>query len=561
MPPEATVVRWATRSTAVLDPMNPPIPARVPPAAFAGREASAERRHRTARTFISTSIALTLVAALGATPVGAQTCIDDLTGRSNNCTANDVQFTEIAVLGIVDGCTSANDTATVELQARLVAGAAERYDIGMFFALDGGDAFTGTCARTFLPPPLLGLSAYDPTSGTGPYLTLEPANDLCGDLEQGVETFRDLGQLTIPCTDSNHDGRVDLGTCISWDNNVLGNCTQESDAVPSTAAKCRCERLDIQIVVPTPTASATPTATFTPPPTATGTPTPTRTPTPTDTPTSTPTRTATATATATPTATATRTATPTVTSTATPMSTVTPTPTLTTTPTPTPLPTADPGLKHYLCYESHRHPSGVFDLPVEDVFGPSLVDLKKVKRFCVPADKNDESDFDLYDPDHLSFYTLKQRSPRFTRVKNVTVANQFGSLVMDLVKPDRLLVPTVMSLTDYPAPPTSYGVDHFKCYKIAFAKFRAFSIKLDDGFGTITVNIKKPTHACVPADKKGEGIPDPTQNLMCYKIGIAPGTPPPTLPSVIFTNNQFGFDSYPIYGPRDLCVPSTIMVP
>ena len=41
--------------------------------------------------------------------------------------------------------------ASVKFQANLVAGANERWDIGMFIALDGGDARTGECARNFLP--------------------------------------------------------------------------------------------------------------------------------------------------------------------------------------------------------------------------------------------------------------------------------------------------------------------------------------------------------------------------------------------------------------------------
>ena len=116
-----------------------------------------------------------------------------------------------------------------------------------------------------------------------------------------------------------------------------------------------------------------------------------------------------------------------------------------------------------------------------------------------------------------------------------------------------------------PSLPTAFGVDHFKCYKVAFVKLRKFGISVHDQFGDqsgkITVDIKKPTHLCVPADKKGEGIPDLTQNLMCYKVVITPGTPSAQLPSTIFTNNQFGPDSYSVYGPRDLCVPSEFRLP
>ena len=62
-------------------------------------------------------------------------CVDDVTGVTNNCTANDVRVSRLIVVDILDGCVSTDDTACVILQAELVAGAAERYDIGMFLSL------------------------------------------------------------------------------------------------------------------------------------------------------------------------------------------------------------------------------------------------------------------------------------------------------------------------------------------------------------------------------------------------------------------------------------------
>jgi hypothetical protein len=44
---------------------------------------------------------------------------------------------------------------------------------------------------------------------------------------------------------------------------------------------------------------------------------------------------------------------------------------------------------------------------------------------------------------------------------------------------------------------------------------------------------------------------------MCYQIR---GPRPETQPT-IFTADQFGPDTYTFYGPRDLCVPSEVMVP
>jgi hypothetical protein len=268
--------------------------------------------------------------------------------------------------------------------------------------------------------------------------------------------------------------------------------------------------------------------------------------------------TATPTATATATVTATRTATPTPTPTLTATRTATPTATHTPTATPTPV---LPPLNHFQCYETHRAPTRIFGLTLDDMFGPGVVDLKKLKRICAPADKNGEDPTAVTDPDHLGVFTLKQTSPRFNAIKGVTVENQFGVQTMNVVKPDRLLLPTAKSLIGPPALPPSFGVDHFKCYKVAYLKLRKFGITVQDQFGLITVDIKKPTHLCVNADKNGEGIPDLTQHLMCYKVVVSPGTPAVMLPAEIFTADQFGPDVYRPYGPRELCVPSTVTLP
>jgi hypothetical protein len=220
-----------------------------------------------------------------------------------------------------------------------------------------------------------------------------------------------------------------------------------------------------------------------------------------------------------------------------------------------------PPLNHFQCYETHRPPAGVFGVTLDDMFGPGVVDLKKLKRVCAPADKNMEDPTAPTDPDHLGVFTIKQRTPRFRPVKGVIVENQFGSQSMMVTKPDRLLMPTAKSVIGSPALPDTFGVDHFKCYKVAYAKLRVFNITIQDQFGAIQVDIKKPTHLCVHADKNGEGIPDLTQHLMCYKVSIIPGTPEAQLPSTIFTSDQIGLDSYGVYGPRELCVPSTVRLP
>lgn len=165
-------------------------------------------------------VLLVSVLVCAASPLGAQTCLEDSTGDNYNCTANDVSITSIVVKpgGLIDGCTSEADTATVDLRATIEANQPTRYDVGFLIALDGGDALTGSCLHDFLGPALSPPGTLDLASGSGPYRKLDP--DACGDIQNGEVNVKDLGILTIPCTDDDSDNFVDIGTVSTWDQNV-----------------------------------------------------------------------------------------------------------------------------------------------------------------------------------------------------------------------------------------------------------------------------------------------------------------------------------------------------
>ncbi|MCC6763186.1 MAG: right-handed parallel beta-helix repeat-containing protein [Deltaproteobacteria bacterium] len=333
--------------------------------------------------------------------------------------------------------------------------------------------------------------------------------------------------------------------------------TATSTGTPTPTASASPTATTTSTGTPTPTASASPTATAT----STGTPTPTASASPTATATST--GTPTPTASASPTATTTSTGTPTPTPTATPTGMSTPTATSTADPTETPPPptatvpgpTPTPGdLDHFQCYETHRPPLRLSGVSLVDHFGASTVRVLRGKRFCAPADKNGEDPTAPLDPDHLAAYTIKQTTPRFTPVRGFIVTNQFGAVALDLVRPDALLVPSAKS---HSGPIASYtpAIDHFKCYK-ARGYFRADSITVTDQFGSIDGAIKRPVRYCAPVDKNGEGILDPNTHLVCYQIRSAAGMP---THDTLYSLNQFGPDTFTVFGPRELCVPSTVL--
>jgi hypothetical protein len=248
---------------------------------------------------------------------------------------------------------------------------------------------------------------------------------------------------------------------------------------------------------------------------------------------------ATATATPTPTRTATRTPTPTVTATRT----VTPTPSPRETPT-----------RHYQCYELHQGSRNAVDVALDDQIGTGDVTVRRPKRLCAPADKNDEDETAPQQVVHLQAYEATQNNHFQPRVANVT--NQFGTFNVTLAHVDFALVPANKSLVaEPPAPPSPGTVNHYKCYALAQAQFRRDGIKIDDQFGTTTIALKRPTRLCVAASKNDEGIPEPDFHLLCYKARKTAGTfSGPT----VFTTDQFGAATHRVFGARELCVPTVV---
>ncbi len=222
-----------------------------------------------------------LVAGLLASqPAAAQerTCLDDVTGRTNDCVSTDVQIG--VLLNDEDASCMPGDPVTLNLTARLLATSLERYDIGLFLALDGGDARTGACRQSYLPPPLAAGGAcsgsgaackkdadcplgetctggYNPgstDSAGGPFYDAEPedAADECGDLEPGVNTYLLLPPVTVECTDSDGDGYLDIGTAVSWDGEANNTCENLDDAIPITAGNCLYATVDVVNVIALP---------------------------------------------------------------------------------------------------------------------------------------------------------------------------------------------------------------------------------------------------------------------------------------------------------------------
>jgi hypothetical protein len=194
---------------------------------------------------------------------------------------------------------------------------------------------------------------------------------------------------------------------------------------------------------------------------------------------------------------------------------------------------------------------------VTDIFGGTTqVEIRRGKRICNPADKNGEDPGAPLVTEHLKAYEINQVE-RFTPVRGVNVTNQFGPITLNLTRPDYMLIPTAKSLIAVP-PPIVPTINHYKCYTITRARFRREGLAVTDQFGDLSLDIKRPVRFCVAADKNGEGIKDAESHLLCYQVRPVTGSPRFQSPGQIFTNNQVNEAIERVFGPRELCVPTTI---
>jgi len=195
----------------------------------------------------------------------------------DNCTANDFTIAFTAnPQEVADGCINSTDQVTLtSLRASLTAHSPDRYDLGLWIALDGTSAYDGgRCLRQALTPVKKNILASDPGYPSGPYgpidysgaepsgwyptlETVTPQNntDQCGEVGNSqTAVWQYPVPVTVPCNDLvtvPSAGFVDLGQCGSWDNNQTNSyCGSVTQAIPNTKAKCQCQTADTNVPAP-----------------------------------------------------------------------------------------------------------------------------------------------------------------------------------------------------------------------------------------------------------------------------------------------------------------------
>jgi hypothetical protein len=232
-----------------------------------------------------------------------------------------------------------------------------------------------------------------------------------------------------------------------------------------------------------------------------------------------------------------------------------------------------------------------------DDFEDIVADVRRPLTLCAPTDTYGNGIVDA--ATHLERYQIKPERGTSKHIRRVGlhIDNELGTIFLDTVKPDSLMVPTAMDPLAPPAPPDpqQHQLDHYKCYVVKTTRRTPSLPKgvqvsaAGDPFTTPARRylVRKPKRLCTPVDQNGEGRRNP-DHLLCYRVtpttgrcadgapvnagggctneGNCGGTHGATTLCVrqgtfaavpaVQAANQFGAEELDVVGENEICLPS-----
>lgn len=195
-------------------------------------------------------------------------CLGDrMAGGSLNCTAKDVQITNVRVApgSNAPATCEGGSSVTLDLEVTVNFGSSTRYDVGIFLSQDGASpadpstrtdpAGTGSasCKVATLPSPLAPATAPTstlpfPNMDAGPWtVNGQRVYDTCGD-GSGTALYGGTGsavfvipKVTVPCKSMNASGSLNIPFAVSWDSDNQSTrnvCTGPESVRASGPSKC-----------------------------------------------------------------------------------------------------------------------------------------------------------------------------------------------------------------------------------------------------------------------------------------------------------------------------------
>jgi CSLREA domain-containing protein len=170
----------------------------------------------------------------------------------------------------------------------------------------------------------------------------------------------------------------------------------------------------------------------------------------------------------------------------------------------------------------------------------------------------------------LAGYRIKEAkgTPKHVPLKNIRVDDDVWPVTVDTIAPDRLLVPSALSLTGPVGPPGPNEDDHYKCYRVKLSKGTqsvptSLPVWFQDPSAPLprVFEVKRPSHLCLAASVNAGAVHHPDSHRMCYHVRPAKGQPQYIPLTDVHLNNEFGPAQGTAVKEQELCVPATVTIP
>jgi hypothetical protein len=208
-------------------------------------------------------------------------------------------------------------------------------------------------------------------------------------------------------------------------------------------------------------------------------------------------------------------------------------------------------LDHFKCYEALQPNLRQRTVGTRDQFGQRRTRVLRTRQLCNPVSKNGGKI--LQPRAHLVCYETRDTGNP-TVPRTVVVTNQFGQRKLNVLRPNRLCVPSLKRRTAgtvATTPNPTKVLDHFRCYDVQ-QQPAPQTVKLADQFGTTATKVIRVIRLCNPVRKNNEPVRRAKSHLVCYSIEDAQAF----RPLAVRVRNQFGVAALRIRRPETLCLPS-----
>lgn len=229
-------------------------------------------------------------------------------------------------------------------------------------------------------------------------------------------------------------------------------------------------------------------------------------------------------------------------------------------------------LDDFLCYAATRTRGSPKFTParglrMSDTVDDTPFDVTKAIALCAPADKDGNGITDA--ATSLERYRIRRdrHAPRFVRTTR-RVATALGTLSLDTVRPDQLLVPTAASAVAPPAAPdpSAHDLDDYKCYRVRVTRNTPklpvdLQVRLTEALSSPgrRFTVKSPTRLCVAAGEDLGRLHDSAGHLLCYAAKLVRGEPKHVKQRGLYLGNALGGTRVDTVKESELCLPAVVV--